>query len=69
MNRSEGRHSKEVPTRSKVGLALVLGLAILLVTGRNALLYGWSQGTVLATIATVPIALILYFITLRRWSR
>jgi len=69
VNRSHERDGEKVSNRSKAALAVLGALAVLLVTGRNVLLYGWSQGTILATIATVPIAVVLYFIILRRWSR
>jgi|SRR5437660_1689803 len=68
VNRSDERPGK-VSRRSKALLAAVGAIAILLTMWGNAQRYGWSQGVLIATTVTVPIAVVLYYIILRRWSR
>jgi CHASE2 domain-containing sensor protein len=64
-----GRPPKAVSLRKRVILATVIASAGLLSLGRNALLYGWTLGTVLAGIVTVPVGVVLYLFVLRRWAR
>ena len=47
----------------------VVAVAALLILSRNALLYGWTQATLLGGVVTIPVGVFLYLFVLRRWSR
>jgi len=60
---------KTVSLRRRIALATVVAVAALLSLSRNALLYGWTQGTLLGGVVTIPVGVFLYLFVLRRWSR
>jgi len=60
---------KTVSLRRRIALATVVAVAALLILSRNALLYGWTQATLLGGVVTIPVGVFLYLFVLRRWSR
>lgn len=60
---------RAVSLRRKVALAIVVVVSGLLILGRNILLYGWSQATVVAGVVTIPVGVFLYLFVLRRWTQ
>jgi len=69
MNRADEIAGRKSQRRARVLLAGGLASAALFVTGRGALLYGWTQPTFVGAVVTVPIAIAVYFVIVRRWSR